>query len=120
MAGSKSLATAGSATNPRPTEHIVIPSCAPASMKDSSCIDLSAMAARSLSRAICSIFVLRAATSANSTPTKKPLARSSATAATRYHVVVVTRAVSSSGRRLGPDHQHLRDPAPLHVRHLQL
>ena len=74
-------AMVGSATAPRPSEHIVMPSCAPASIRVSSRIPASAETARLLpSAASCSIRERRAASRANSAATKNPLSASRTTA----------------------------------------
>ena len=77
-ADSMRWATAGSATAPRPSDAIVMPSWAPASCNDSSRVAPSASRAeREPSAARVSSFVRREAMSANSTATKNPLANSS-------------------------------------------
>ena len=72
---------AGSATAPRPSEHIVMPSCAPASIRVSSRNRRAHVPARrSPSAASCSILERREASSANSEATKNPFSPSSTTA----------------------------------------
>ncbi len=69
---------AGSATKPRPSDAIVMPSCAPASCRVRSDVDSSASrSTRVPSAAASSSLVRREPTSANSSATKKPLTANS-------------------------------------------
>jgi hypothetical protein len=84
MPDSIKRATAGSATAPSPSDAIVMPSCAPASIRESSFTERSATLARLWpSAASCSIFERRAAMRANSAPTKKPFSSRRAIAIAR-------------------------------------
>ncbi len=78
---SSRCATAGSPMAPRPSEHTVMPSWAPAIMRETRSIARSVIRAeREPAAARGSIWVRRAAMRANSAPTKKALPISSATA----------------------------------------
>src|SRR5690606_34447818 len=96
-------ATAGSAIAPRPSEHTVMPSCAPAIMSETCSIARSvSRAAREPSAAFGSICVRRAATSANSAPTKKALAARSRTASSSAppSATVTPAGLAPAGRSL--------------------
>src|SRR5690606_36571753 len=90
-------ASAGSAIAPRPSEQMVMPSCAPAIMRGIWFIADSAQAARRKVAAIGSMMVRRDAMSANSAPTKNALP-SSRPRATR---------ISITGGLRRPDHPYL-------------
>ena len=108
---SSRCASAGSAIAPRPSEQIVMPSCAPAIISGISFIARSATRARRLVAASGSTTVRREAIRANSLPTKNALPSSSRT------------AISELSHRSGLRRRHhadLLDPAPLHLDHGEL
>jgi hypothetical protein len=97
MADSSSPARAGSAMMPSPSEHIVMPSCAPASISESSRMPARAERAALLpSAASCSIRERREARRANSAATKNPLSARSTTAIAERGPGVHRRSPSGS------------------------
>jgi hypothetical protein len=93
---------AGSAKAPMPSEHIVIPSWAPASITDSSFEALIPARARpSPSAASCSNRDRRAASTANSAATNAPLAASSNSESPRAIGVLIARCPRHLGRTVG-------------------
>ena len=112
---SSRCARAGSAIAPRPSEQMVMPSCAPAIISGIWFIADSAQRAGWDAAASGSMTVRRDAISANSPPTKNPLPSSSTTVISRS----VTSVVRSSGRRLRR-HPDLLDPVPVHLDHGEL
>jgi len=99
-----SEATAGSATAPRPSEHMVMPSCAPEKVTESSRRAVRARAARgSPSSAASSMRVRRAASSEISAATKPPLATSRTTPSrtARRSTGASTAASTSTASRVG-------------------
>src|SRR5256714_13984958 len=103
-------ASAGSAIAPRPNEQTVTPSCDPAIIRGICSIARTASRARLLPAAKGSTMVRRAATTANSPPTKNALPSNR------------TRTTSSLAMAglLGQDDPYLLDPAPLDIDHGEL